>query len=107
MTPLPLAFGHHQARVDHDPDALAQMRQWAIPLRDLAPCGSGQTVVQRSFHVRAAQLEITAAAHSPRRGANHGQAKAAFTLPIIGEKRFPIAPESLRPGPLSFAEPRV
>jgi AraC-like DNA-binding protein len=90
MPPLPLAFGHRQARVDHDPDALAQLIGRAVPLRDLAPRQARQSFVHRAFSVRAAQLVITAAAHSPLSGANHAQDKAVFTLPILGEKRFEI-----------------
>lgn len=87
---LPLAFGAQIARVDQDPDALAQLISRAVPLRDLTPRGSLQTFVHKAANVRAAQLEITAAAHSPLRGANHAQAKVVFTLPILGEKRFLI-----------------
>lgn len=90
LPPLPLAFGHRHAREDHDPDLLAQVIQRSVPLRDLSPREAHQPFVHRAISVRAAQLEITAAAHSPLRGANHAQAKAVFTLPILGEKRFLI-----------------
>jgi AraC-like DNA-binding protein len=89
-TTLPLAFGHHHARVDHDPDTLAQVIGRAVPLRDLTPLEAHKPFAHRSFSVRAAELEITAAAHSPLHGANHAQAKAVFTLPLLGEKRFLI-----------------
>ncbi len=87
---LPLAFGHRHARVDHDPDHLAQAIARAVPLRDLSPRGGHRPFVHRAFSVRAAELEITAAAHSPLHGSNHAQAKAIFTLTMIGEKRFLI-----------------
>jgi AraC-like DNA-binding protein len=88
---LPLAFGNGQARVNHDPDALATQLRQSVPLRDLSPLPSSGSFVHRAVHVRASQLVITAAAHSPLRGANHSQAKAVFTLPIMGEKRFGVA----------------
>ncbi|MFN6337703.1 MAG: helix-turn-helix domain-containing protein [Cyanobacteriota bacterium] len=88
---LPLAFGNRQARLDHDPDQLAQMVSQAVPLRDLTPSGAAGPFGQCSIHVRVAQLGITAAAHSPLRGRNHAHNKAVFTLPSLGEKRFTIA----------------
>jgi AraC-like DNA-binding protein len=90
-SPLPLAFGNGQAQVNHDPDELAVQVSRAVPLRELSPVSASGAFVHRSVHVRASQLVITAAAHSPLRGANHSQAKAVFTLPILGEKRFTIA----------------
>jgi AraC-like DNA-binding protein len=88
---LPLAFGDGHAQVNHDPDALALHVRRAVPLRELTPLPSSSPFVHRTVHVRASQLVITAAAHSPLRGANHAQAKGVFTLPILGEKRFRIA----------------
>lgn len=90
ISTLPLAFGNRHARVDHDPDVLAEAIGRAVPLRDLTPREPRQPFVHRTFSVRAAELEITAAAHSPLLGSNHPQAKAVFTLPLIGEKCFQI-----------------
>lgn len=90
LPPLPLAFGNRHAREDQDPDVLARVIQKSVPLRDLSPREARQPFLHRAISVRAAQLEITAAAHSPLQGANHAQAKAVFTLPILGEKRFLI-----------------
>jgi len=90
FTPPPLAFGHHQARMDHDPDRLAAQIARAVPFRDLTPLHAEQPFTHRASVVRAGQLEITAAAHSPLRGANHAQAKAAFTLPFVGKKHVQI-----------------
>lgn len=87
---LPLAFGNRRARVDHDPDQLAQMVSLAVPLRDLSPRHASTPFIHRGFHVQAAQLGITAAAHSPLQGANHAHDKAVFTLPTMGEKRFQV-----------------
>ena len=87
---LPLAFGNERARVDHDPDQLADLVSRAVPLRDLSPRHPAKPFLHRAFHVQAASLGITAAAHSPLHGANHSGSKAVFTLPIVGEKRFLI-----------------
>ncbi len=87
---LPLAFGNHRARVEHDPDQLAQQVRRAVPLRDLSPCRSAERFLHRSAHVQASGLGITAAAHSPLHGANHAHHRAVFTLPILGEKRFQV-----------------
>jgi AraC-like DNA-binding protein len=88
--PLPLAFGNHRAREDHDPDQLAQLVSRAVPLRDLSPRLSPTPFVHRSVHVQAGSLGITAAAHSPLHGTNHSHNKSVFTLPTLGEKRFLI-----------------
>ncbi len=98
--PPPLAFGHRLARMERDPDALAEQIARAVPLRELAPLDAMQPFTHRAFGVRAGQLEITAAAHSPLRGANHAQDKAIFTLPFVGEKHFQIngRPYSTRAG---------
>lgn len=87
---LPLAFGNQRARVDHDPDQLADLVSRAVPLRDLSPRHPSKPFVHRAFHVQADTLGITAAAHSPLHGANFSGSKAVFTLPIAGEKRFLI-----------------
>jgi AraC-like DNA-binding protein len=87
---LPLAFGNERARVDHDPDQLAELVSRAVPLRDLSPRHPSKPFVHRAFHVQAATLGITAAAHSPLHGANFAGSKAVFTLPTAGEKRFLI-----------------
>lgn len=87
---LPLPFGNRRATLEHDPDRLAQQVSRAVPLRDLSPCRSTVRFVHRSVHVQASRLGITAAAHSPLHGANYAHAKAVFTLPTLGEKRFVI-----------------
>lgn len=87
---LPLAFGNGRARLDRDPDHLAMVVSRAVPLRCLAPRRSIKQFVHWSAHVQAGPLGITAAAHSPLHGANHAHAKAVFTLPTMGEKRFLI-----------------
>jgi AraC-like DNA-binding protein len=93
---LPLPFGNQHARVEHDPDHLAQRVSRAVPLRDLSPRKSVATFVHRSVHVQAGPLGITAAAHSSLHGTNHSHAKAVFTLPILGEKRFQIGRHNYR-----------
>ncbi len=97
---LLLAFGNRRARVDHDPDQLAQMVSRAVPLRHLSPRGPSSGFVHWSVHVQAGSLGITAAAHSPLQGANHAHSKAVFTLPTSGEKRFQIegSTEAVRAG---------
>lgn len=87
---LPLAFGNRRAQPNHDPDHLAQLVSRAVPLQDLSPRRSSAPFVHWSVHVQAAQLGITAAAHSPLQGSNHAHTKAVFTLPTMGEKRFLI-----------------
>lgn len=87
---LPLAFGNRRALPNHDPDHLAQLVSQAVPLRDLSPRQSPAPFVHWSVHVQAADLGITAAAHSPLQGSNHAHSKAVFTLPTMGEKRFLI-----------------
>jgi AraC-like DNA-binding protein len=93
---LPLAFGNRRARVEHDPDQLAQQVQRAVPLRDLSPCRSAEGFLHRSAHVQASGLGITAAAHSPLHGANHAHNRAVFSLPTLGEKRFRVSGRSYR-----------
>lgn len=93
---LPLAFGNRRARVEHDPDQLAEQVRRAVPLRDLSPCRSAGGFLHRSAHVQASGLGITAAAHSPLHGANHAHHRAVFTLPTLGEKRFHIGGRSYR-----------
>ena len=87
---LPLAFGNRRARVEHDPDQLAQQVRRAVPLRNLSPCSSADRFLHRSAHVQSSGLGITAAAHSPLHGANYAHNRAVFTLPTLGEKRFQI-----------------
>lgn len=93
---LTLAFGNRRAKVEHDPDRLAQQLRRAVPLRDLSPCRSSDHFLHRSAHVQASGLGITAAAHSPLHGANHAHNRAVFTLPTLGEKRFQIEGRSYR-----------
>ncbi|MFM9089409.1 MAG: hypothetical protein ACKOPT_14995, partial [Cyanobium sp.] len=81
---MPLAFGNRRARVEHDPDQLAQQVSRAVPLRDLSPQNSSIPFVHRSSHVQAGHVGITAAAHSPLHGANYAHDKAVFTLPTLG-----------------------
>ena len=93
---IPLAFGNRRARLEQDPDRLAEQVRRAVPLRDLSPRSASSPFVHRSFHVQAGQVGITAAAHSPLHGSNHAHTKAVFTLPILGEKRFQVGRHTYR-----------